>query len=174
MTHQKNQPFVRSPSVRSPAIVRSPAVIRNSGKKAPLYKDSSAETISFSSPKIIPRFELNETPMSTRKITSASSPSYSTSSSIRSPIGVRKNVWTNRNSDTERQMNWLNGAAKRDQLHFEENNLIINSNLNTNTNANNHKQSDEEQSSKICLLLKTGSISNHSGNLSFTFQILPN
>jgi hypothetical protein len=134
--------------------------------KAPLYKDSSTETLSIASPHIVPRVTLNDTPLSTRKYgTVASSPTFSTGSSIKSPVPVRQNVWMNRTVsnhrtlDAERQMNWLNGSAgKRENLRFDENNMIIK------TNTNGNKSDEEDKSSKICLLFKPGS--NHSGKIS--------
>ena len=127
-------------------VSRTPSNGNISLKKAPLYKDSSNDTISVSSPQHGPRISITETPMSTRR--SIPSPTGSTCSSIRSPIHVRQNVWTNRNSDSDYPVNMLNGSAeKRDNLGFEESNLII---------KTNHR-SDDEQSTKICLLFKPGS-----------------
>ena len=133
--------------------------------KAPLYKDSSTETLSIASPHIVPRVTLNDTPMSTRMYaTVASSPTFSTGSSTKSPVPVRQNVWMNRSVsnhrtlDAERQMNWLNGSAgKRENLRLDENNMIIR------TNKNGNKSDEEDKSSKICLLFKPGSNLNHSG-----------
>ena len=139
--------------------------------KAPLYKDSSTETLSITSPRVIPRVDFNDTPTSVKKFSSTSSPTYSTSSSLKSPAPVRK-VWANHHNkrpDANRQMNWLNGGvgksnSKRDSVHFEENNLII---------KTNNIKSDEEPSSKICLLFKPGSNSNHSGIFFFYLITFP-
>ena len=139
--------------------------------KAPLYKDSSTETLSITSPRVIPRVDFNDTPTSVKKFSATSSPTYSTSSSLKSPAPVRK-VWANHQNkrpDANRQMNWLNGGvgksnSKRDSVHFEENNLII---------KTNNIKSDEEPSSKICLLFKPGSNSNHSGIYFNLFHHLP-
>lgn len=114
-------------------------------KKAPIYKDSSTETINFPSPQLGPRISITETPASNRN--SMASPTSSTCSSVRSPVIVRQSVWTHRDSNSEHPVNFLNGSAgKRDHVRFEESSLII---------KTNHR-SDDEQSSKICLLFKPG------------------
>jgi hypothetical protein len=71
-------------------------------------------------------------------------------------VPVRQNVWTNRRADSERQFNWLNGTAgKRERCRYDNSSLII--------TTQEGKRSDDEQSSKICLLLKPGSHTDLSG-----------
>ena len=116
-----------------------------SAKKAPIYKDSSSETINFPSPQLGPRISITESPATHR--TSMPSPTSSTCSSVRSPVIVRQSGWMNRDSNPEHPVNFLNGSAgKRDPVRFEESSLII---------KTNHR-SDDEQSTKICLLFKPG------------------